>query len=92
MGGLIAALIFACTFCVAWLVLGRLMRRSLAVSERLAYYAQPASRAAAKARWSGMPSVDRVMGRYESLSDWDQRARRAFEDLAKLLGAPKPPS
>jgi hypothetical protein len=32
------------------------------------------------------------MGRYESLSDWDQRARRAFEDLAKLLGAPKPPS
>ena len=63
MGGLIAALIFACTFCVAWLVLGRLMRRSLAVSERLAYYAQPASRSSGKARWSGMPPVDRVMGR-----------------------------
>ena len=65
MGGLTAALIFACTFCVAWLVMGRLMRRSIAVSERLAYYAQPASRAAAKARWSGMPSVDRVMGRLD---------------------------
>src|SRR6516162_2554617 len=63
MGGLTAALIFACTFCVVWLVLGRLMRRSIAVSERLAYYAQPASRASAKAHWSGMPSVDRVMGR-----------------------------
>jgi tight adherence protein B len=61
--GMIAALVFACFFCIAWLALARMMRPSLVVSERLAYYTQPAGRAAGATRHGGSSTAERLMGR-----------------------------
>jgi tight adherence protein B len=85
--GMIAALVFACVFCIAWLAMARMMRPSLVVSERLAYYTRPAGRAAGAPRYSGLSSADRLMGRLgfsrslELMLDQADMPLRPFEFL-----------
>jgi tight adherence protein B len=61
-----ALLVFVCTLWIAGLVLGRMMAPRLVAAERLSGYVRPMRRPAPAgpgARWSGIPSIDRAMGR-----------------------------
>jgi len=73
----LALLIFVWCFAGAYFLLSRTLAPRLTVAERLGYYAQPpVKKPAAAGRWSDIPVVERVMGRFEiarSLeSDLDQ--------------------
>jgi tight adherence protein B len=79
---LIALLVFLCTLWVGGLVLNRMLTPRLVAAERLSGYVKPMARAGAPAagRWSGIPSVDRAMGRWH-----------LGHDLERLLDAADAP-